>query len=195
MVSAGAITRGRMSIPIRPERFRIARSVFVAPNATLAGEITIGKDSSIWFGAVLRGDMAPITIGEETNLQDGALVHVNLGQPTIIGNRVTVGHGAIIHGAVIKNRVVVGMGAILLNQCVIGENSVVGAGAVVTERTKIPPGSLVLGVPGKVVRSVNQKELDYIQHAYKVYIEYAKHYQKKPDQQRPISTPRPRSSR
>ena len=104
---------------------------------------------------------------------------MNLGQPTIIGNRVTVGHGAIIHGAVVKDQVVIGMGAILLNECVIGENSVIGAGSVVTERTKIPPNSLVLGVPGRVVRPVNKKELDYIQHAYKVYIEYAKHYQKK----------------
>ena len=168
-----------MPIPIRPERLRLDRSVFVADNATLAGEITIGKDSSVWFGVVMRGDMAPITIGEETNIQDGTLVHVNLDQPTVIGDRVTVGHGAIIHGAVIEDQVVIGMGVILLNECVIGENSVIGAGALVTERTKIPPNSLVLGVPGKVVRAVSQKELDYIQHAYKVYVEYARHYQEK----------------
>jgi len=189
------MTKGKMSIPILPERFLIDRSVFVAPNATLAGDIAIGKDSSIWFGAVMRGDMAPITIGEETNIQDGTLIHVNLGQPTIIGNRVTVGHGAIIHGATVKDQVVVGMGAILLNECVIGKNSIIGAGSVVTERTEIPPRSLVLGIPGKIVRSANQKELDYIQHAYKVYIEYAKHYQKKPAWRGSISTPRPRSSR
>ncbi len=168
-----------MPIPTRPERIRLDRSVFVAHNAVLTGEITIGKNSSVWFGVVMRGDMAPITIGEETNLQDGTLAHVNLGQPTTIGNRVTVGHGAIIHGAAIKDQVVIGMGAILLNECIIGENSVIGAGTVVTERTKIPPNSLVLGVPGRVVRPVNQKELDYIQHAYKVYVEYARHYQKK----------------
>ena len=168
-----------MSIPIRPEKIRLDRSVFVAHNATLAGDIKIGKNSSVWFGVVMRGDMAPITLGNETNLQDGALVHVNLGQPTIIGDRVTVGHGAIIHGAVVKDQVVIGMGAILLNECVIGKNSIIGAGSVVTERTKVPPNSLVLGVPGRVVRSVNQKELNYIQHAYRVYIEYARHYQKK----------------
>jgi carbonic anhydrase/acetyltransferase-like protein (isoleucine patch superfamily) len=168
-----------MPIPILPEKIRLDRSVFVAHNATLAGKIKIGKNSSVWFGVVMRGDMAPISIGEGTNIQDGTLVHVNLGQPTIIGNRVTIGHGAIIHGAVIKDQVVIGMGAILLNECVIGENSVIGAGSVVTERMKVPPNSLVLGVPGRVVRPVNKKELDYIQHAFKVYIEYAKHYQKK----------------
>jgi len=166
-------------IPIRPEKIKIDRSVFVAHNATLAGEIAVGKNSSIWFGVVMRGDMASITIGEETNIQDGTLIHVNLGQPTVVGNRVTVGHGAIIHGAVVKDQVVIGMGAILLNECVIGENSVIGAGSVVTERMKVPPNSLVLGVPGRVARSVNQKELDYIQHAYKVYTEYAKHYRQK----------------
>jgi carbonic anhydrase/acetyltransferase-like protein (isoleucine patch superfamily) len=179
MVPINSMTGARMPILIRPDKIRLDRSVFVARNATLTGEITIGKNSSVWFGVVMRGDMAPITIGEETNLQDGALFHVNLGQPTAIGTRVTVGHGAIIHGATVKDQVVIGMGAILLNECVIGENSVVGAGTVVTERTKIPPNSLVLGVPGRVVRPVNQKELDYIQHAYKVYVEYAKHYRKK----------------
>jgi carbonic anhydrase/acetyltransferase-like protein (isoleucine patch superfamily) len=168
-----------MPIPILPEKIKLDPSVFVAHNATLAGEIAIGKNSSVWFGVVMRGDMAPITIGEETNLQDGTLVHVNLGQPTTVGNRVTIGHGAIIHGAVIRDQVVIGMGAILLNDCVIGENSVIGAGSVVTERMKVPPNSLVFGVPGRVVRPVNQKELDYIQHAYKVYIDYAKHYRRK----------------
>jgi carbonic anhydrase/acetyltransferase-like protein (isoleucine patch superfamily) len=167
-----------MPIPIRPEKIRLDRSVFVAHNATLAGEIRIGKNSSVWFGVVMRGDMAPITIGEETNLQDGSLVHVNLGQPTIIGDRVTVGHGAIIHGAVVKDQVVIGMGAILLNECVIGENSVIGAGSVVTERTKIRRTRWFL-VPCTVIQNVNKKELDYIQHAYKVYIEYAQHYKKK----------------
>src|SRR3990172_6394910 len=102
-----------MPIPIRPEKIRLNRSVFVAQGATLTGEITIGKNSSVWFGAVMRGDMAPITIGEETNLQDGTLVHVNLGQPTTIGNRVTVGHGAIIHGAVINDQILIGIVSIL----------------------------------------------------------------------------------
>ena len=147
-----------MPIPIRPEKIRLDRSVFIAHNAVLTGEITIGKNSSVWFGAVMRGDMAPIEIGEETNLQDGTLVHVNLGQPTTIGNRVTVGHGAIIHGALVKDQVVIGMGAILLNECVIGENSVIGAGAVVSGADEDPAElALVLGIPGRVVRPVNQK--------------------------------------
>ena len=130
----------------------------------------------MWFGAVVRGDMAEIIIGDESNVQDNAVVHVDFGKPSIIGKGVTVGHGAIIHGAVIKDNVLIGMGSILLNGAVIGENSVIGAGTVVTEGFNVPPNSLMLGVPGKVIRQLKSEELERIKDAARVYVEYAREY-------------------
>ncbi len=151
-------------------------SAFVARNATVIGTVTVGKDASIWFGAVVRGDMAEIIIGDGSNIQDNAVVHVDFGKPSIIGNGVTVGHGAIIHGAVIKDNVLIGMGSILLNGAVIGENSVIGAGTVVTEGFEVHPNSLVLGVPGKIIRQLKSEEVERIKEAARVYVEYAREY-------------------
>lgn len=157
-------------------KIKIDPSAFVAMNATVIGSVSIGKDASLWFGAVVRGDMAEIIIGDESNVQDNAVVHVDFGKPSIIGNGVTVGHGAIIHGAVVKDNVLIGMGSILLNGAVIGENSVIGAGTVVTEGFEVPPNSLVLGVPGKIIRQLKAEEIERIKEAARVYVEYARRY-------------------
>jgi carbonic anhydrase/acetyltransferase-like protein (isoleucine patch superfamily) len=159
-----------------PDQLTIDPTVFLAPNATLRGQLTIGADASIWFGVVIRADTAPVTIGRATNVQDNSVIHVDPGKPVTLGEQVTVGHRAIVHGATVESRVLIGMGAIVLNDAVIGTESVIGAGAVVTERAVIPPRSLVLGVPGRVVRPVTPDELAYIARAAAAYVEYGRHY-------------------
>ncbi|HJK41657.1 MAG TPA: gamma carbonic anhydrase family protein [Methanocorpusculum sp.] len=131
---------------------------FVAPNATIAGDVTLGDDVTVLFGAVLRADMAPITIGSRSNVQDNAVIHESSGHPVTIGNNVSIGHGAIIHGCTIEDDCLIGMGAIILNGAVIGRGSLIAAGALVSERKVIPPNSLVMGVPGKVVRELTEEE-------------------------------------
>ncbi len=130
----------------------IGKNVYIAPTAVVIGEVTLENGVSVWDGAVLRGDVSYIRIGKNSNVQDNAVIHVDRGQPAIIGENVTVGHMAVVHGATIGNNVIVGIHAVVLNGAEIGDGSVIGAGAVVTPRTKIPPRSLVLGVPGKVVK-------------------------------------------
>lgn len=161
------------------DRFDIDPTAFIAHTATLTGQVAIGADSSVWFGVVIRADTAPVTIGRATSIQDNSVIHVDAGKPVVIGDHVTVGHRAIVHGATVESRVLIGMGSIVLNNAVIGEESIIGAGAVVVERARIPPRSLVLGVPGKVVRQVTDKELAYITHASASYIEYARFYKGK----------------
>jgi carbonic anhydrase/acetyltransferase-like protein (isoleucine patch superfamily) len=136
----------------------IAPDVFVAPDAVIIGDVEIGAGSSIWFGCVLRGDIGPIRIGERTNLQEGVIVHLDEGAPTIIGDDVTIGHGAIIHGARIGDGSQIGMGAIVLSFVTIGEASMVAAGAVVPERAKIPSGAVAMGIPAKLRRDVTDEE-------------------------------------
>ncbi len=122
----------------------------------MLGDVRLGEQSSVWYQCVLRGDMAPITIGRRSNIQDLSMVHVDEGVPCTIGDEVGVGHRAILHGCTIENHCLVGMGSILLNHVHVGTGSVIGAGAVVTEGMRIPPGSLVLGIPAKVVRPVDE---------------------------------------
>ena len=144
-----------------------------AENATLVGDVTLGPQSSVWFGAVLRGDEASITVGEAANIQDNAVVHCGENHPAVIGRGVTVGHGAIVHGCTVEDGALIGMGAILLNGCVIGKNSLVAAGALVTQNTVIPPESLVVGSPARVLRPLRPEELEtqagdalhYVRHA------------------------------
>lgn len=157
---------------------RIGDEVFIAENATLLGEVTIGDHSGVWFGAVLRGDRDRIVIGAGSNVQDNATVHGSTGFPTLIGDRVSIGHGAIIHGCTISDEVLVGMGAIVMNGAVVGEGSIIGAGAVVTEGKVIPPGSVVLGVPGKVVKQVDEAQREHIRENAKVYVEMAGRYRR-----------------
>ena len=155
----------------------IGEEVFVAPNATVIGKTKIGKDCSIWFGAVIRGDVQTIDIGVGTNVQDNAVVHVTTGTgPTVIGDNVTIGHGAIVHACTIKDNVLIGMGAVILDGAVIGEETLVGAGAVVTPRTKIPPRSLVVGSPAKVLRGLATKEIESIKNNGRRYVTLAKKY-------------------
>lgn len=132
--------------------------VFIAPSATVIGQVLLGDEVSIWFGAVLRGDSDQISIGAKTNIQDNAVIHCDPGQPTIIGESCIIGHGAIVHGAKLANNVLVGMNATILNDAKIGEFSIIGANALVTAGMEIPPRSLVLGSPAKIVRSITEKQ-------------------------------------
>ena len=133
----------------------VPASAFVAPGAVLTGEVSLGERVSVWYGAVLRADLAPIAVGDDSNIQDNAVVHVDEGYPTVIGRGVVVGHGAIVHGAVVEDGCLIGMGAIVLTGAVVGAGSLIAAGALVGERKRIPPGSLVAGVPGKVLGPVS----------------------------------------
>jgi carbonic anhydrase/acetyltransferase-like protein (isoleucine patch superfamily) len=146
-------------IPLGAVLPRIGRDVFVAPNATLIGDVELGDESSVWFGAVLRGDVGSIRVGARTNIQDLACVHVTEGlSNTTIGEDVTVGHGAILHGCTIGDGCLIGMGSILLDQSTVGAGSVVAAGSLVPPRMTIPPRSLVRGSPAKVIREVTAEE-------------------------------------
>ena len=131
---------------------------FVAPGAFLAGNVTLGSLTSIWPGASLRGDIAPIEIGEESNVQDNAVIHVATDLGTSVGRRVTIGHGAIVHACTIGDNCLIGMGAIILDGAVIGENCLIGARTLVLGGTQIPPGSMVVGSPGKIVRTLSPEE-------------------------------------
>ncbi len=153
-------------------------TAFIASTATVIGDATIAKEASVWFSAVVRADAEPIRIGEGSNVQDTAVLHVDPGFPCIIGARVTVGHGAIIHGATVEDDVLIGMGARILNGARIGSLSIVAAGALVPEGMQVPPRSLVMGIPGKVVRPVNDADIEKIKHGAVAYIERAKNYWK-----------------
>lgn len=144
-----------------------------AENVVLTGDATLGEHASLWYGVIVRADVAPIVIGDRTNIQDGCLLHNKTGVPTIIGSGVTAGHGAILHGCTVEDDCMIGMGAILLNGCVIGKGSIVAAGALVTENMVVPPGSMVMGVPGKVVRSLRPADLDYIHRDAEEYVAFA----------------------
>jgi carbonic anhydrase/acetyltransferase-like protein (isoleucine patch superfamily) len=152
---------------------KIHHDCFVAGSADIIGDVEVGSGSSIWYRAVLRGDVSPIKIGNNSNVQDGAVIHTDFNAPAIIGNNVTIGHNAIIHGATIKDNVIVGMGSVILNGAVIGEHSIIGAGAVVTGGKEIPPRSLVLGAPAKVVRSLTDEEIQSIIKNADLYVELA----------------------
>ena len=152
-----------MTLPDRLTRFldgvpTIHPTAFVAPSANLIGDVTLGEESSVWYQAVLRGDINRIVIGPRSNVQDGALVHLADDYGTVVGELVTVGHKAILHACTIDDEVLVGMGAIVLDGAVIGARSIIGAGALVTGGKEIPPGSLVLGSPAKVVRALSLEE-------------------------------------
>ncbi len=138
------------------------------------GDVTLGEEASVWYGCVLRGDMAPIIIGPRSNLQDGTIVHVDEGVPCTIGPRVGVGHRVILHGCTVEEECLIGMGSVLLNEARIGRGSVVAAGAVVPERMQVPPGSLVMGVPAKVVRQVDEKLARRIEETWRHYVGQAK---------------------
>jgi len=151
-------------------------SVWIAPGAIVVGDVTVGEHSSIWFQAVLRGDSDPIRIGRRTNIQDGCILHADPGFPCILGDGVTLGHRAIVHGAVVEDNALIGMGAIVMNGARIGAGAIVGVGAVVTEGTLVPPGSLVLGLPGKVRRELTADELERNRRTADSYVDRARQY-------------------
>ncbi|HII76126.1 MAG TPA: gamma carbonic anhydrase family protein [Methanolinea sp.] len=149
---------------------------FVAENATVLGDVKLGLGVSIWFGAVVRGDRDKIVISDRSNVQDNAVIHTSKGFPARIGEDVSIGHGAILHGCTISDRVLVGMGAIVLNGAVVGEDCLIGAGSVVTEGTTIAPGSVVVGVPGKVIKQVTEAQRQHILQNARNYWEMAGSY-------------------
>ncbi len=151
-------------------RPQIAEDAFIAPAAVVVGRVRIGARSSVWYGSVLRGDDEEIIIGEDTNVQDLSVMHADPGYPAVLGDRVTVGHRAIVHGARVEDDVLIGMGAVLLNGAKIGSGSVIAAGAVVTPGAEIPPASLVAGIPAKVLRPVRESDTAMIGHAFESYV-------------------------
>ena len=153
---------------------QLGRNVYISENAAVIGDVTLGDEVNIWFGAVVRGDMHYIKIDSRSNVQDNAVVHVTSAvSPTNIGSGVTVGHGAIIHGCTIEDNCMIGMGAIVMDDAVIGAGSLVGAGALIPPNMKVPPKSLVVGMPGKVVREVHKEEYEMIIERSGEYIDLA----------------------
>ena len=155
---------------------QIHPTAYVVPNATVIGEVSLGEEASVWYGAVLRGDINRIEIGARSNIQDGAIIHVADEFPALVGELVTVGHGAIIHACRVGNEVLVGMGAIILDGAEIGARSIIGARTLVTVGMKVPPGSLVLGSPGKIVRPLARAEQEGIARWATKYVEVAKRH-------------------
>ena len=149
---------------------------FAATNATVTGDVTLGADVGIWFGCVLRGDDAPLTVGARTNIQDLTMIHADTGVPNVIGAGCTVGHRAILHGAEVGDRCLIGMGAILLGGSRIGAGSLVAAGAVVKEGFVVPPRSLVVGLPARVVRTLSDAELEAIEASAEGYVQKIRLY-------------------
>ena len=161
-----------------PNRLDVDRSVWVAPGSVIVGDVTVGRRSSIWYGCVLRGDLEPVVIGEETNIQDLTLVHVDVDRPAIVGNRVSIGHRCVLHGCTIEDEALVGMGSVLLNGCRIGRGAVVAAGSVIREGFIVPEGRIAAGVPatlkGEVAPELKQRVLFGIGNYMDVAVLYRK---------------------
>jgi carbonic anhydrase/acetyltransferase-like protein (isoleucine patch superfamily) len=154
----------------------LAPTSFVASNATLIGDVEVGERASVWFGTVLRGDLAPIRIGARTNIQDGTIIHSDPGFPVEIGEGVTVGHGAILHGCKVQDGALIGIGATVLDGAVIGKEALIGANALVTPNKVIPERALVMGSPGKVVRLLTDAEIEELKHGADLYVASADEY-------------------
>ncbi|CAB3289115.1 carbonic anhydrase (gamma family Zn(II)-dependent enzymes) [Methanocaldococcus lauensis] len=152
----------------------ISKTAKIAKTAIIVGDVTIGEYSSVWYNAVIRGDLEKIIIGNYSNVQDCCVIHCSKGYPVRIGDYVSIGHGAVVHGCIIENNVLVGMNATILNGAKIGENCIIGANALVTQNKEIPPNSLVLGVPGRVVRTLTDEEIKSIKENALRYVELSK---------------------
>jgi carbonic anhydrase/acetyltransferase-like protein (isoleucine patch superfamily) len=155
-------------------------TAFVAPNATVLGNVTIGARCSVFFGAVIRAEVAPITVGERTNIQDNCILHVEETIPLTIGKGVTVGHGSILHGCTVGDNTLIGMGAIVLNGAQIGSNCIIGAGALIPQNMVVPDGSMVLGMPGRIKRALSDEEIQANRESAATYVreseEYKEHF-------------------
>lgn len=158
---------------IKPE---VDETSFIAPGAKLIGNVELKENTSIWYNTVLRSDLNKTTLGKGTNIQENSALHVDTDEPLNIGDYVTVGHNATIHGCTIKDNCLIGMGAIILNGAVINKNSIVAAGSLVTENAEFPPGSLIMGTPAKVIRDLTKDEIEEIQESADHYISLAKEH-------------------
>ncbi len=165
-----------MRIPFQHHTPRVHATAFVAPGASVIGRVTLAKDSSVWFGCVLRGDVNRIAIGVATNIQDGSILHVDDDHPCLIADRVHVGHHVNLHGCVVETGAMIGIGAIVLSGASIGREAIIGAGSVVLEGTRIPPRTLAVGAPAKVIRPVTARDLKYVRWWQRKYVMLAKIY-------------------
>jgi carbonic anhydrase/acetyltransferase-like protein (isoleucine patch superfamily) len=166
--------------PIKGKKPQIPDTCYIADNATIVGEVTMGNHCSVWFNAVIRGDVHYIKMGEKVNVQDGAVIHATYQKhPTNIGNNVSIGHNAIVHGCTIHDNVLIGMGSIVMDNCVVESNSIVAAGAVVTQNTRIEAGSIYAGVPAKRVKDISKELLSgEIHRIAENYVKYSSWFQK-----------------
>lgn len=155
---------------------QIDPTAFVAAGAWIVGRVSVGAQASVWYGAVIRGDEERIELGRQTNVQDLCCLHADLGYPCILGDRVSLGHAAIVHGAIVEDDVLIGMRAVVMNGARIGSGSIVAAGAVVTEGVQVPPGSIVMGIPGRVQRAAADRDRQRIEHAARYYVQNANRY-------------------
>ncbi|MEO7524254.1 MAG: gamma carbonic anhydrase family protein [Ferruginibacter sp.] len=162
--------------PVKGISPTLGNNCFIAPNATIAGDVVMGEDCSVWFNAVIRGDVNKIRIGNKVNIQDGAVIHCTFEKTqTHIGNNVSIGHNAIVHGCVIENDVLIGMGSIVMDNCHIGSNCIIAAGAVVLENTIVEPGSIYAGIPAKKVKDISQELISgEINRIAENYLKYSK---------------------
>lgn len=161
-------------LPVKGILPKLGNNCFIAPNATIVGDVICGDDCSFWFNAVVRGDVNSIRIGNKVNIQDGAVIHCTYEKTkTVLGNNVSIGHNAIVHGSNIEDNVLIGMGAIVMDNCLVGSNSIIAAGAVLTEGTIVPSGCIYAGVPAKKVKDISQElihgEIDRIANNYLMY--------------------------
>lgn len=154
----------------------VGNPLFIAPNATVIGDVTLTAKVSIWFGAVVRADKDRIIIGEGSNIQDNCVVHTSRGHPVIIGANVSIGHGAILHGCTLGDMVLVGMGAIILNNAKVGSGSIIGAGTLITEKMEVPAGSVVVGIPGKIIKQTTDAQKEHIISNARAYVDLASEY-------------------
>ena len=161
--------------PVNGKHPQISNDCFIAENATIVGEVFIGKQCSVWFNAVIRGDVHFIKIGNKVNIQDGAVIHATFKKsPTTIGNNVSIGHNAIVHGCTIHDNVLIGMGSIVMDDCVIESNSIIAAGAIVTKNTHVESGSIYAGVPAKKIKNISKELIsDEIDRIANNYVEYS----------------------
>lgn len=160
-----------MLIPFKDKKPNVHDTVFLAPGSYVIGDVQVGKETSIWFNAVLRGDEDAIIIGDRCSIQDNATIHLFEGSPVVVEDEVTVGHNVILHGCTIKKRCIIGMGSTILDGAVIGEECIIGANTLIPSNKIIPPRSLVLGSPGKVVRELTKKDFELIQLSIDTYVE------------------------
>ncbi|MFK8115128.1 MAG: gamma carbonic anhydrase family protein [Rubripirellula sp.] len=171
------MTKRKLDVNFHPEW--IHEEAFVAESATVLGEVQIGKQASVWFGAVVRGDSVRVEIGERSNVQDLSVIHADPGFPCTIGNDVTIGHAAVVHGAQVGDGALIGIRAVVLNGAKIGDGAIVGAGAVVTEGFEVPAGHLAVGVPAKVVRELTTEQVARAKHAAEHYVQAGQVYRAK----------------